>query len=390
MKNITNKFFKGRPSRFSATVLLFALSCVATFAGSKMYIRDAETGAVNSFSIIPGEKKTVQVVLENPDDKVSYLEFYVNFNSGLKYVDKSLKKVADRITRDSHSLIVTSEYEGCYHFGVISTSATMASSAIKGTNGAILEFEIEADPSYAPLTSNEKKYSFSVNRIVACDATVLEAKPVIINEDENGNSEPVFVSVLPNVGYAYADQSDVQIRPLGECLVGVSFANTIALNNFQCKVTLPEGLNFSSEEPIFRGDRISENVDVQFREIKDEPNSYILLLSSLTNDAFHDNDGNIFSLNLLGNKTFNTGKVVISDIEVSSPYNVFYEINDVLEYNVVTVTDPSGDGAWTSADITTVANAVLLGSQESVYDANNDGKVSSADITVAASKVLGN
>ena len=69
---------------------------------------------------------------------------------------------------------------------------------------------------------------------------------------------------------------------------------------------------------------------------------------------------------------------------------MFYEINDVLEYNVVTVTDPSGDGAWTSADITTVANAVLLGSQESVYDANNDGKVSSADITVAASKVLGN
>ena len=389
MKNITNKFFKGLTSRFSATVLLFALSCVATFAGSKMYIRDAETGAVNSFSIIPGEKKTVQVVLENPDDKVSYLEFYVNFNSGLKYVDKSLKKVADRITRDSHSLIVTSEYEGCYHFGVISTSATMASSAIKGTNGAILEFEIEADPSYAPLTSTEKKYSFSVDGIVACDATVLEAKPVIINEDEDGVSEPVYVSVLPNVGYAYADQSDVQIRPLGECLVGVSFANTIALTNLQCKVTLPEGLNFSSEEPIFKGDRISENVDVQFREIKDEPNSYILLLSSLTNDAFHDNDGNIFSLNLIGNETFNTGKVVISDIEVSSPFNVFYEINDVLEYNVVTVTDPSGDGAWTSVDISLVTDAVLNGSEDSIYDADGDGIVSSADITVVVSKVLG-
>ena len=390
MKNNTNKFFKGLTSRFSATVLLFALSCVATFAGSKMYIRDAETGAVNSFSIIPGEKKTVQVVLENPDDKVSYLEFYVNFNKGLKYVDKSLTKVTDRITRDSHSLIVTKESERCYHFGVISTSATMASSAIKGTNGAILEFEIEADSSYAPLPSTENEYSFSVDEIVACDATVLEAKPVIINEDKDGVSKSVHVSVLPNVGYAYAEQSDVHIRTLGECLVGVSFANTIALTNLQCKVTLPEGLNFSSEEPIFRGDRISENVDVQFREIKDEPNSYILLLSSLTNDAFHDNDGNIFSLNLIGNETFNTGKVVISDIEVSSPFNVFYEINDVLEYNVVTVTDPSGDGAWTSADITAVANAVLLGTQESVFDANNDGKVSSADITVAASKVLGN
>ena len=388
MKNITNKFFKGLTSRFSATVLLFALGCVATFAGSKMYIRDAETGAVNSVSIIPGEKKTVQVILENPDDKISYLEFYVSFNSGLKYVDNSLKKVNDRITRDSHSLIVTKEY-GCYHFGVMSTSATMASSAIKGTNGAILEFEIEADPSYAPLTSTEKKYSFSVDGIVACDATVLEAKPVIINEDEYGKSEAVYVSVLPNVGYAYADQSDVQIRPLGECQVGVSFANTIALTNFQCKVTLPEGLNFSSEEPIFRGDRISENVDVQFREIKDEPNSYILLLSSLTNDAFHDNDGNIFTLNLVGNKTFNTGKVVISDIEVSSPYNVFYEIDDVLEYNVVAVTDPSGDGAWTSVDISLVTDAVLNGSEDSIYDVDGDGAVSSADITLAVSKVLG-
>ena len=389
MKNITNKFFKGLTSRFSATVLLFALGCVATFAGSKMYIRDAETGAVNSVSIIPGEKKTVQVILENPDDKVSYLEFYVNFNSGLKYVDKSLKKVNDRITRDSHSLIVTKEYEGCYHFGVMSTSATMANSAIKGTNGAILEFEIKADPSYAPLTAFEKNYSFSVDRIVACDATVLEAKPVIINEDENGVSEPVYVSVLPNVGYAYADQSDVQIRPLGECLVGVSFANTIALTNLQCKVTLPEGLNFSSEEPIFRGDRISENVDVLYREIKEEPNSYILLLSSLTNDAFHDNDGNIFTLNLVGNKTFNTGKVVISDIEVSSPYDVFYKIDDVLEYNVVAVTDPNGDGAWTSVDISLVTDAVLNGSEDSIYDADGDGAVSSADITLAVSKVLG-
>ena len=57
---------------------------------------------------------------------------------------------------------------------------------------------------------------------------------------------------------------------------------------------------------------------------------------------------------------------------------------------VKAVSDPTGDGVWTSADITAVANAVLLGTQESVYDANNDGKVSSADITVAASKVLGN
>ena len=390
MKNIKNKFFKGLTSRFSATVLLFALGCVATFAGSKLYIRDAESGAVNSFSIIPGEKKTVQVVLENPDDKVSYLEFMLYFNNGLKYVDKSLTKVTDRITRDSHSLIVTSEYEGSYHVGVLSKSATMASSAIKGTNGAILEFQVEAAPDYAPVTSWDKKYSFSVSGIVACDATILEAKPVIINENESGESDPVFVSVAPFVGNVSADQTGAAIRPLGDCELGVSFANTIALTNIECKVTLPEGLNFSIDGEISKGDRVSENVDVALRPIEGEPNSYKVLLSSLTNDALHGNDGNIFTMNLHANKNFYSGKVVVSDIVVSSPYNVFYDIDDVLEYNVSVVTDPTGDGVWTSAAITSVANAVLQGVQETLYDTNNDGKVSSADVTVAASKVLGN
>ena len=390
MKNIKNKFFKGLTSRFSATVMLFALGCVATFAGSKLYIRDAESGAVNSFSIIPGEKKTVQVVLENPDDKVSYLEFMLYFNNGLKYVDKSLTKVTDRITRDSHSLIVTSEYEGSYHVGVLSKSATMASSAIKGTNGAILEVQVEAAPDYAPVTSWDKKYSFSVSGIVACDATILEAKPVIINENESGESDPVYVSVAPFVGNASADQTGAAIRPLGDCELGVSFANTIALTNIECKVTLPEGLNFSIDGEISKGDRVSENVDVALRPIEGEPNSYKVLLSSLTNDALHGNDGNIFTMNLHANKNFYSGKVVVSDIVVSSPYNVFYDIDDVLEYNVSVVTDPTGDGVWTSAAITSVANAVLQGVQETLYDTNNDGKVSSADVTVAASKVLGN
>ena len=55
----------------------------------------------------------------------------------------------------------------------------------------------------------------------------------------------------------------------------------------------------------------------------------------------------------------------------------------------MTVTDPSGDGAWTSVDISLVTDAVLNGSEDSIYDADGDGIVSSADITVVVSKVLG-
>ena len=50
----------------------------------------------------------------------------------------------------------------------------------------------------ASITDNK----ISVDGIVACDATVLEAKPVIINEDEDGVSEPVYVSVLPNLRFS--------------------------------------------------------------------------------------------------------------------------------------------------------------------------------------------
>lgn len=385
MKNINKRFFKGLPSRFSATVMLFALGCVAAFAGSKLYIRDAESGAVNSFSIIPGEKKTVQVVLDNPDDHVSYLEFYLNFNKGLKYVDKSLTKVTDRITRDSHSLVITSDYEGVYHVGVISTAATMQSSAIKGQSGAILEFQVEADPAYAP-DETAKIYSFSLGSIVACDATILDAKSVIINESEEGVSEDVYVSVAPFVGNAYSEQSGAAIRPLGTCDLGVSYANTIPVTNISCKVTLPDGLHFS-DDGVTKGDRVSENVSEAWQLVAGEPNTYILLLSSLTNDIIEGNDGNIFTLNLFANKNFNSGKVVVSDIVVSSAYDVWYKLDDVLEYNVYSVTDPSGDGVWNIFDVTTVLTAIMNLSNDSTCDVNNDGKVNVFDYTATLAKV---
>ena len=61
----------------------------------------------------------------------------------------------------------------------------------------------------------------------------------------------------------------------------------------------------------------------------------------------------------------------------------------ILSVGLKSVSDPSGDGSWSSVDISLVTDAVLNGSEDSIYDADGDGIVSSADITVVVSKVLG-
>ena len=382
MKNITNKCFKGIASRFSATVMLLALGCVAAVAGSnKLYLRAGADGTPNEFSIVPGQTKTIQVVLEN-EDPVSYLEFrLVQLNDKLECDVDRIKKVPERITSSSHKLEATemhSDMKSWYQFGVLSTSATMAGSSIKGNSGAILEFEIRALDDYVP---NTDKPDFRLENVMGCDATILEAKALPM---ESSN-----VYVAADVAKFSADDEQIPARPLSNISLGVSLDNNIVLNNFQCKVTLPEGVSFNNEDCVTFSDRISENVLAGLNPIQGEENSYVLLIQSVTNDPISGNAGNLFNLNLITNETFAEGDIILSDFIVSSKYSVSYALDDVLSVGLKSVSDPSGDGTWSSVDISLVTDAVLNGSEDSIYDADGDGIVSSADITVVVSKVLG-
>ena len=382
MKNITNKYFKGIASRFSATVMLLALGCVAAVAGSnKLYLRAGADGTPNEFSIVPGQTKTIQVVLEN-EDPVSYLEFrLVPLNDKLEYVEGSVSKVLERITSSSHKLVATemqSDTKSWYQFGVLSTSATMAGSSIKGNSGAIIEFQIQASGDYVP---NTDKPDFRLENVMGCDATILEAKALPM---ESSN-----VYVAADVAKFSADDEQIPARPLSNISLGVSLDNNIVLNNFQCKVTLPEGVSFNNEDCVTFSDRISENVLAGLNPIPGEENSYVLLIQSVTNDPISGNAGNLFNLNLITNETFAEGDIILSDFIVSSDYSVSYALDDVLSVGLKSVSDPSGDGTWSSVDISLVTDAVLNGSEDSIYDADGDGIVSSADITVVVSKVLG-
>ena len=382
MQNITNKCFKGIASRFSATVMLLALGCVAAVAGTnKLYLRAGADGTPNEFSIVPGQTKTIQVVLEN-EDPVSYLEFrLVQLNDKLEYVEGSVSKVLERITSSSHKLVATkmqSDTKSWYQFGVLSTSATMAGSSIKGNSGAILEFKIKASGDYVP---NTDKPDFRLENVMGCDATILEAKALPMEESD--------VYVAADVAKFSADDEQIPARPLSNISLGVSLDNNIVLNNFQCKVTLPEGVSFNNEDCVTFSDRISENVLAGFNPIQGEENSYVLLIQSVTNDPISGNAGNLFNLNLITNETFAEEDIILSDFIVSSDYSVSYALDDVLSVGLKSVSDPSGDGTWSSVDISLVTDAVLNGSEDSIYDADGDGIVSSADITVVVSKVLG-
>ena len=382
MKNITNKYFKGIASRFSATVMLLALGCVAAVAGSnKLYLRAGADGTPNEFSIVPGQTKTIQVVLEN-EDPVSYLEFrLVKLNDKLECETGSIKKVPERITSSSHKLEATemhSDMKSWYQFGVLSTRATMAGSSIKGNSGAIIEFKIRASDDYVP---NTDKPDFRLENVMGCDATILEAKALPMEESD--------VYVAADVAKFSADDEQIPARPLSNISLGVSLDNNIVLNNFQCKVTLPEGVSFNNEDCVTFSDRISENVLAGLNPIPGEENSYVLLIQSVTNDPISGKAGNLFNLNLITNETFAEEDIILSDFIVSSDYSVSYALDDVLSVGLKSVSDPSGDGAWTSVDISLVTDAVLNGSEDSIYDADGDGIVSSADITVVVSKVLG-
>ena len=371
MKKVTNNILKGMASRFSATVMLLAVGCIAAFAqgNNKLYIED--------FDIAPGQTKTLDIILEN-EDPVSSLQFDITFPTGLSYVENSLERVTSRITRTSHSIVAAKQGENVYRMGILSTSSEMANSAVKFNEGALLRIKVKAGIDY-------KGSSIKITDIIGSNGTV--SPSVRLNMDACKVNAGVRVGDLKN------EQTDVVVRPLEFATVDFALDNIIDIVGLQAVVTLPEGINLAEDkygEYITYSNRLSGNVVASISLLPGETNKYQLLISSLTSDKFVGSKGTLFGLNIMANKSFKSGDIKVSDIKVSSVYGVSYDLSNELSVSVASVDDPTGDGVWTSADITAVANAVLLGTQESVYDANNDGKVSSADITVAASKVLGN
>ena len=369
MKKVTNNILKGMASRFSATVMLLAVGCIAAFAqgNNKLYIED--------FDIAPGQTKTLDIILEN-EDPVSSLQFDITFPTGLSYVEGSLEKVTSRITRTSHSILAVKQEESVYRMGILSTSSEMANSAVKFNEGALLRIKVKAAIDY-------KGSSIKITQIIGSNGTVSD--PVRLDMDDCVVNANVHVGDLKN------EKPEVVVHPLEFATVDFALDNIIDIVGLQAVVTLPEGINLAEDkdgEYITYSNRLSGNVVASISLLPGETNKYQLLISSLTSDKFEGSKGTLFGLNIMANNSFKSGDIKVSDIKVSSVYGVSYDLSNELSVSVASVDDPSGDGVWDLKDATAVKLAILNSDVNSDYDVNGDGVVNLADYTATVLKVM--
>ena len=370
MKKVTNNILKGMASRFSATVMLLAMGCIAAFAqgNNKLYIED--------FDIAPGQTKTLDIILEN-EDPVSSLQFDITFPTGLSYVENTLERVTSRITRTSHSILAVKQEESVYRMGILSTSSEMANSAVKLKEGALLRIQVKAAIDY-------KGSSIKITNIIGSNGTV--SPSVRLNMDACKVNAGVRVGDLKN------EQTDVVVRPLEFATVDFALDDITYIVGLQAVVTLPEGINLAEDkhgEYITYSNRLSGNVVASISLLPGETNKYQLLISSLTSDKFEGSKGTLFGLNIMANNSFRSGDIKVSDIKVSSVYGVSYDLSNELSVSVASVDDPSGDGSWDINDVISITDAVLDGSDELIYDLNGDGVVDVLDYLSAIDKALG-
>ena len=375
MKKVTNNILEGMASRFSATVMLLAMGCIAAFAqgNNKLYIED--------FDIAPGETKTLDIILEN-EDPVSSLQFDITFPTGLSYVEHSLERVTSRITRTSHSIVAAKQPtdeqgKSVYCMGILSTSSEMANSAVKLNEGALLRIKVKADIDY-------KGSSINITDIIGSNGTV--SPSVRLDMDACEVNAGVHVGDLKN------EQTDVVVRPLQFATVDFALDNIIDIVGLQAVVTLPEGINLAEDkdgEYITYSDRLSGNVVASISLLPGETNKYQLLISSLTSDKFEGSEGTLFGLNIMANMSFKSGDIKVSDIKVSSVYGVSYDLSNELSVSVASVDDPSGDGAWNINDVYQILDIYMSGVEDMNSDVNGDGVIDINDIYAAISKYMG-
>lgn len=364
MKNNTNKYLKGMASHFSATVMLFLMGCLTSFAGvNKLYIEP--------FEIAPGETKEVQILLDN-EDPISSLEFVLSFSGGISLEEGTVTRDAstNRVTKNSHKLLCNPWKDG-YKCGLIAKAAILAQSAIKGHEGSILTLKVKADNTF----SGTKKCIF-IKDIYGSSCT-----------DENTAAieyamENQVIEVSAKVGEASALENEISVRPLEVAQVGVALSNLVEVANIQAIVTFPEGVASAEDENgdlVVFSDRISDNADWTLQPTS-EPNKYILLIESIVGDVVEGNEGPLFYLNVAAEQGFKEGEIVISDMVVSSKFGLSYSISNIVKVNVKSFADPSGDGMWDIDDVTAVIKVLNNPEENSVCDLNGDGVVDIDDV----------
>ena len=285
--------------------LVSLVATVAAMAENKVYIEP--------FSIVPGEKATVNVMMDN-DDNISSLQLDLNLPAGLTFIIGSEKRNTERITRTSHTLNATDYPAVTKRFTIFAKGVTAAKTAIAGNSGVLFSFDVKAE-----------KW-FNGGEVVLSNVVGSDAKAVPAVEKPMSNSS---LDVKANAGTFSLAPEAVSLTFAKKDTVDVYLANTIALTGLEARVNLPEGVEV---EEMLMGDRLSDNAEVNY-----VAKSGKILIESLTNDEFAETDAPLFSIVLKGTAE-GTGTLSLSDVLVSNGLAAF-KVEGTANEVAVTVVD---------------------------------------------------
>ena len=285
--------------------LVSLVATVAAMAENKVYIE--------SFSIVPGEKATVNVMMDNDDD-ISSLQLDLNLPAGLTFLGNE-ERNTERITRTSHTLNATDYPAVTKRFTIFAKSVTPEKTVIAGKSGVLFSFDVKAE-----------KW-FNGGKVVLSNVIGSNAKAVPAVEKPMSNSS---LDVKANAGTFSLAPEAVSLTFAKKDTVDVYLANTIALTGLEARVNLPEGVEVVGD-PLM-GDRLSDNATVSY-----EAKSGKILIESLTNDEFAETDAPLFSIVLKGTAE-GTGTLSLSDVLVSNGLAAF-KVEGTANEVAVTVVD---------------------------------------------------
>ena len=247
------------------------------------------TVSIADFEIAPGEQKTVDILVTND------IAYGTDFGGDI-YLPEGLQVVAnedgDYLTRNmtrcttSHGLTTATQAEnpalakGQIRFSLVSQSAK----TLKGNEGAVLSFTVEATDALAEDSKIELKDAFITNTSAShvkadCEANVHNANYIT----------PALTLTA----------QDFVLTPSKEVTVSFAFATNIEVSAFQADITLPEGLEFvTNEEGDYATFNMSRLTSSHTPGFYLNGNKLNIQLSSSKSSNLKGEDGELFAVTL--------------------------------------------------------------------------------------------
>ena len=247
------------------------------------------TVSIADFEIAPGEQKTVDILVTND------IAYGTDFGGDI-YLPEGLKVIpnedGDYLTRNmtrcttTHALTTATKAEnaalaeGQIRFTLVSQSAK----TLKGNKGAVLSFTVEATDALA-----------EDSKIALKDAFITNTSASHVKADCEAN--------VHNANYVSPELTltaqDFVLTPSKEVNVSFAFATNIEVSAFQADITLPEGLEFVTNEEgdyaTFNMARLTSSHTPGFYL---NGNKLNIQLSSSKSSNLKGEDGELFSVTL--------------------------------------------------------------------------------------------